>query len=388
MKFRQLLIMFLLFRLFDLAIIFLSRFFIPYLGFFPYKEIALEYNLPRILTALANFDGAHYLLIAEQGYYQYQQAFFPLYPLLIRLLSPVFPNNRLITALVISNLSFLFGLWLFRKYLLEIGNSKLDIWPLIFLMAFPTSFFFGAVYTEGLFFLLVAGTFYYLKKERSYVTAIFSFLASLTRIVGVFLVIPILITQISNLKSQNHNSKVKSFIEYLITPLAPVLGLTFYSLYLWKSTGDPLFFLHSQWAFCANRSSSIVLLPQVVYRYLHIFFTANWNFQYFIALFEFAIFAFVLSILILDLVKNLELKSVSDLSWERVGINLFSLSNLLLPTLTGTLSSIPRYALFSLSFFLFLSQLKNNMTKVVIVCIFTILHLILLGFFAQGYFIS
>ncbi|OGK15923.1 hypothetical protein A2774_02730 [Candidatus Roizmanbacteria bacterium RIFCSPHIGHO2_01_FULL_39_12c] len=388
MKFRQLLIMFLLFRLFDLAIIFLSRFFIPYLGFFPYKEIALEYNLPRILTALANFDGAHYLLIAEQGYYQYQQAFFPLYPLLIRLLSPVFPNNRLITALVISNLSFLFGLWLFRKYLLEIGNSKLDIWPLIFLMAFPTSFFFGAVYTEGLFFLLVAGTFYYLKKERSYVTAIFSFLASLTRIVGVFLVIPILITQISNLKSQNHNSKVKSFIEYLITPLAPVLGLTFYSLYLWKSTGDPLFFLHSQWAFGANRSSSIVLLPQVVYRYLHIFFTANWNFQYFIALFEFAIFAFVLSILILDLVKNLELKSVSDLSWERVGINLFSLSNLLLPTLTGTLSSIPRYALFSLSFFLFLSQLKNNLTKVVIVCIFTILHLILLGFFAQGYFIS
>ena len=119
MKFRQLLIMFLLFRLFDLAIIFLSRFFIPYLGFFPYKEIALEYNLPRILTALANFDGAHYLLIAEQGYYQYQQAFFPLYPLLIRLLSPVFPNNRLITALVISNLSFLFGLWLFRKYLLD-----------------------------------------------------------------------------------------------------------------------------------------------------------------------------------------------------------------------------------------------------------------------------
>src|SRR3989304_9578488 len=103
MVFIYILFLFIGFRLVDWLISYLAPFFIPYLGFFPYKEIAAQYNLPRFLTALANFDGAHYLLIAKNGYSQYQQAFFPLYPLLIRSLSFIFLNNYLLTALVISN---------------------------------------------------------------------------------------------------------------------------------------------------------------------------------------------------------------------------------------------------------------------------------------------
>src|SRR3989344_1173973 len=112
MSFSTVLLFFIAFRLVDWLISYLAPFFIPYLGFFPYKELALNYNLPEFLTALANFDGAHYLLIA-----QYQQAFFPLYPLLIRWLSPIFFNNHLLTALIISNISFLLGLFIFSKYL-------------------------------------------------------------------------------------------------------------------------------------------------------------------------------------------------------------------------------------------------------------------------------
>src|SRR3989338_6084990 len=117
MKFREIVILFLFFRVVDFLIVHFTQYFIPYLGFFPYKEIAAQYNLPRFLTALANFDGAHYLLIAKNGYSQYQQAFFPLYPLLIRWLSPLFFNNHLLTALIISNISFLLGLLIFSKYL-------------------------------------------------------------------------------------------------------------------------------------------------------------------------------------------------------------------------------------------------------------------------------
>src|SRR3989338_9815017 len=117
MKFRDIVILFLFFRAIDFLIAYLSQFFIPYLGFFPYKEIAENYNLPKFLTAFANFDRAHYLLIAKNGYAQYQQAFFPLYPLLIRWLSSLFLNNHLVTGLLISNLSFLVGLFIFSKYL-------------------------------------------------------------------------------------------------------------------------------------------------------------------------------------------------------------------------------------------------------------------------------
>lgn len=421
MKFRQILIIFLLFRILDIGIIFISRYFIPYLGFFPYKEIAIQYNLPKLITSFANFDGAHYLLIAKNSYTTYQQAFFPLYPLLIRWLSPIFSNNLLLTGLIISNFSFLLGLIIFSKYLkvilgrsetttpeslLDSGRPRsslarmtqrsLVIWLIIFLLTFPTSFFFGAIYTEGLFFFLLVSTLYFLKKEKYLVTSIFAIMTSLTKFVGVFLIIPVIFHIIHKLKTKKgHINFFKLLItdyRLLIAFISPILGLTFYSLYLWQSIGDPFFFLNAQWAFGAHRSSNLILLPQVYYRYLNIFLTANFNFQYFISLFEFFVFNLVLIILILDLIKNLKPASPAGglkiKNFNLIGLNLFSLVNLILPTLTGTLSSIPRYALFSLSFFLYFSQIKSILLKLTLGIIFVILHIIILSFFSQGYFIS
>ncbi|MBI2641942.1 hypothetical protein HYW87_05150, partial [Candidatus Roizmanbacteria bacterium] len=168
-----------------------------------------------------------------------------------------------------------------------------------------------------------------------------------------------------------------------------LLGLFFYSLYLFKTTGDPLFFLNSQWAFGANRASSLILLPQVYFRYFKIFLTANWNFQYFIALLEFVTFSFVFIVLLYDLNKTWQEKLRTKAgTYERLGLTLFSLINLILPTFTGTFSSIPRYALFSLSFFLVLSKNKNNLIRIVLLLIFFLFHILTLGFFAQGYFVS
>ena|SRR3989344_1295630 len=386
MRFKIIAFIFLLFSTGNLATAILAKYIIPYLGFFPYKEIAQQFNLPSFLTSFANFDGAHYLLIAKNGYTTYQQAFFPLYPLLIRWLSPLFSNNLLLTGLIISNLSFLVGLYIFSKYLkLTTNNQQLTVWVIIFLLVFPTSFFFAAVYTEGLSFLLFISTLYFLKKEKYGASSIFAILASLTKFLGVFLIIPILLTQMAKLKSQNRNLKLKASAKLLITLFSPILGLTIYSLYLWKTMGDPFFFLNSQWAFGAHRSSNIILLPQVYYRYLNIFFTANLNFQYFISLFEFFTFNFVFIILILDLIENYKLRIKN---YYFLGLNLFSLVNLLLPTLTGTFSSIPRYALFSLSFFIYLAQIKKLSLKIAIATVFVILHIIILGFFSQGYFVS
>src|SRR3989338_802593 len=219
MGFIYILFLFIGFRLVDWLISYLAPFFIPYLGFFPYKELALNYNLPEFLTALANFDGAHYLLIAKNGYAQYQQAFFPLYPLLIRWLSPIFFNNHLLTALIISNISFLLGLLIFSKYLFlchaepvsasdftnkrsrnKFGMTKnnLLIWTIIFLVTFPTSFFFGAVYTEGLFFLLFICALFFLKKDKLFLAGLFAFLATLTRLIGLFLIIFFVLKLIEN----------------------------------------------------------------------------------------------------------------------------------------------------------------------------------------------
>ena len=397
MKFKNILIIFIAFRLLDFLIIYLSRFFIPYLGFFPYKEIALQYNLPTVLTTLANFDGAHYLIIAREGYNTYQQAFFPLYPLLIRWLSPIFQNNHLLTGIIISNLAFLLGLFILNEYLVLLKYRISHIKYLImFLLAFPTSFFFEAVYTEGLFFLLVLGTLYFLKKDKLLTSALFAIMASLTKLIGVFLVIFFILKLIRNCLPAGKARKleIRNF-RLILASLSPILGITIYMIYLWFTTKDPLFFLNSQWAFGAHRSSNLIFIPQVIYRYLKIFFTAQFNFQYFISLFEFVTFIFVFWVLVLDSFRILKLKfasnlgfRISDLNYDKLGLSLFSLINLVLPTLTGTLSSIPRYALFSLTFFIYLGLIKNNYLKIFIAVLFFLLHFIMLGFFTQGYFIS
>jgi Gpi18-like mannosyltransferase len=382
--------MFLMWRGFDFLIIFFSQKIIPYLGFFPYGDQLLNFDLPSWIYSLANFDGLHYLSIARNGYAQYEQAFFPLYPILIKFLTPFFSNNQLVTGLIISNVSFLLGLIILYKYLslIFLKDKRSNILTVIFLLFFPTSFFFGAVYTEGLFFLLLITTLYFLKKENYLFVVLFAFFASLTRLVGVFLIVPMII-------HLYRSSKTKSNIKNLIL-IAPLLGLGIYCFYLYQTTGDPLFFVTSQPIFGANRSSNLILLPQVYWRYFKIFITAAHDSRFYVSIVEFLIFNFVFIVLILDLFKNLgiiNLKFNRNLrfkisNFNLLGLNLFSLANLILPTLTGTFSSIPRYSLFSLSFFIYIVQIKNNFVKYLILFTFLFLHVLLLGYFTQGYFIS
>jgi Gpi18-like mannosyltransferase len=378
MNFLLVLLLFIFWRIFDFVIIFISQKVIPYLGFFPYRDQLPGFGLPSWVSALANFDGLHYISIARNGYAQYEQAFFPLYPMLINFLTPLFSNNQLLTGLIISNVSFLIGITILAR---SYKDSK---WIIIFLLFFPTSFFFGAVYTEGLFFLLLISTFYFLKKERYLLVVVFAFLASLTRLVGVFLIIPILFHLIQKFLRLRSGQAILN-TKYLILLVSPLLGLGLYCFYLWQTTSDPFFFLTSQPIFGANRSSHLILLPQVYYRYLKIFVTAAHDSRFYVSVVEFFMFNFVFIILILDLFKNYKFKIKN---YDLIALNIFSLVNLILPTLTGTFSSIPRYSLFSISFFIYLSQIKNISIKYLILIIFIILHVLLLGYFTQGYFIS
>ena len=382
---------FLIWKILDTWIVFLSKRFIPFAGFFPYNRQLFDFGLPQLISALANFDGIHYLLIAHRGYAQWEQAFFPLYPLLIGVINPIF-HNELITGLLISNVAFLIGL-VFLFKLLKTSSSNIKRWVLIFLLAFPTSFFFSAVYTEGLFFMLFVLTLYYLKRNNYRLMTLFAMLAAMTRLIGIFLVIPIAFHLLENYQT----SKIK-YQKYILNIknlflAAPFIGLGIYCFYLWKTTGDPLFFLTSQPVFGANRSTHLIFLPQVAWRYIKIFSTASHNFQYYVSWFEFIVFFLVFTVLIFDLIKHLKftksaLWRIEIKNYDRLALNLFSFANLILPTLTGTFSSIPRYALFSVSFFIILAEIKNRSVKIAIALLFFIFHVLILSLFGLGYFIS
>ena len=181
---------------------------------------------------------------------------------------------------------------------------------------------------------------------------------------------------------QTSNFKLQINKNYLLL-LSPFLGLCTYIYYLWKTTGDPLAFFSSQTAFGAGRSTHLILLPQVLYRYAKIFLTTQWNVGYFVALLELSTFIFVFTILLVQLKDILSSKNKALL-----GLNIFSFANLLIPTFTGTLSSIPRYSLLSLSFFIYIGLLKNVRMRLLICFIFALLHVALVTLFIQGYFVS
>ncbi|MCX6706189.1 MAG: hypothetical protein NTV24_03765, partial [Candidatus Woesebacteria bacterium] len=132
--------------------------------------------------AWANFDGEHYLAIAKEGYHLAEQAFFPLYPLLIK-----FFGGGAWSGLFISNTAFFLALVGLYKLLRIDYCVKVAKLAVILLLIFPTSFYFGAVYTESIFLCFVVWSFYFYRKENYLLSGILGAFASATRVIGVIL---------------------------------------------------------------------------------------------------------------------------------------------------------------------------------------------------------
>ncbi len=353
--------------------------FVPYLGFFSYVNDMLKYGLPSFLRALSNFDGIFYIRIALKGYSQYEQAYFPLYPLLIRYVNIVV-GNPIISGVLISHAAFLGALYMLNKFLSEILRFKSKLWFFLLLLVYPTSYYFGVMYTESVFLFFLISSLYFFKKEKYLLAFLFGYLTALTRVVGIFILVPYALFFLEAVTKKHPN-----YPKFLLACMGPILALASYSYYLWKTTGDFIYFFHAQEFFGAHRSTSIILLPQVLYRYIRIFLTANHNFQYFVAVLEFIFLLFAGGVLMLEFFKLIKLKKPNFVRW---GFLSFSFINLILPTLTGTLTAIPRYSLLSLSIFFYLAEIKNKGMKLAITGGFIILHIILFAFFVQGYYVT
>src|SRR5579872_5488032 len=285
------LVAFIAWLIFDLLIVILSSKLIPYVSQFTYLPGTIDSNLPPILIrGMSNFDGVHYISIAKNGYYLWEQAFFPSYSLIIRFFSLTkIPPFYL--GLFISIICFIVSVVFIKKYFINFMPKSNLRWAFLFILSFPTSFFFHAVYTESLFLMLVLIYLYYLDNKKNINIYISGFLASLTRLVGIFLIVPLLVSYYN--KNKKNLLKFKPFVKLLVGILFSVGGLIAYMIYLARKNGDALLFIHSQTAFHANRSAGIVLFPQTYFRYIKILLTASKNFQYFVSVVEFSVFTFV-----------------------------------------------------------------------------------------------
>ncbi len=357
---------FLSWRILLFVILFLAVKFVPLQQHFLGGGMQAYLKTPW-LWAWANFDGEHYLAIAKEGYHLAEQAFFPLYPLLIKLL-----GGGVWSGLIISNASFFLALVGLYKLLRIDYSEKVIKLAVILLLIFPTSFYLGAVYTESLFLCLIIWSFYFYRKENYLLSGILGAFASATRVIGVIL-LPVYFLEL-------FLKKKLRIIHYSLF-LIPV-GLLAYMFYLYKVYGDPLMFLHALPAFGEQRSSIPILLPQVMYRYIFKILP-NLNYSYFAGTFT-TIMEFIVGILFL-------IVSVISFFKLRLSYFLFLAFGYLIPALSGSFSSLPRYVLVLFPAFILFSIWISKTSKIIKIICYTILLISLiisLSLFSRGFWLA
>ncbi len=150
--------------------------------------------------------------------------------------------------------------------------------------------------------------------------------------------------------------------------------------YLYREFSDPLYFFHVQSEFGGGiRQETVILYPQVVWRYIKILLTARpFDLKYFSYVQEFVTGTIGLILLLYSVTKT------------RLSYIIFSLLAFLLPTLTGTFSSMPRYILVCFPIFILLS-IWSEKSKIFRYTWFTISGILLLlntVLFIQGYWVA
>ncbi|OGM30540.1 hypothetical protein A2630_02155 [Candidatus Woesebacteria bacterium RIFCSPHIGHO2_01_FULL_44_10] len=357
---QKVLIIFLTSRLTFILFAFLASYFTPLVT--GYLGQQYDPALPRLAWVWANFDGMHYLSIADNGYAGDNFAFFPLYPFLINLTAYLIPISKLYLGLTISWTALLGSLILIHKIIRLDYSEKIATRALILLSFFPMAFFYQSVYAESLFLLVSTTSFYLLRKQKWFASGIFGTLALASRPFAIALLPALLIEAFPK------NKKV------FLTIFLAGLGLLAYLAYQQIAFGDFLLFQKSLVGWEQDR---VVLIPQTIYRYFKIFaapgsLQAHWvSYVEFICVFAY----FWLSFWVFKKIRK--------------SYGVFMITLMLIVTGLGTFTSVPRYLTSMFPGFLGLSVLFKNRVKFsIVLIIFLILGFIFTAYFSQGVYVA
>ncbi len=196
----------------------------------------------KIVDIHNRWDSYWYLDIVQKGYYLRGEkdianvVFFPLYPVLISTVSPLFSGNLVLSGWIVSSIFLVLSAVMLVRLTQQFHPEIDPLLPVMFLLAYPTAFILNAVYAESLFLFLSIAMVYYARKQNFPIAAVFAAFASATRIAGLFLCVLLLVEFI---QSQGFRSLFGRRVWPLV--LAPSGAFGFF-LYHWAVFGD--FFLY------------------------------------------------------------------------------------------------------------------------------------------------
>jgi len=244
--------------LFIIGMICISRILYLFVGLIYNAAADQQFGIFRLFNV---WDTGWYLNIMQNGYAdairygpQSVWAFFPVYPYSVKLFCKIIPIFSFMQgSMIISNLCTVVLSFYAVKYA-ELTKRNIDEKVLVFLIMFgPYTFYYGSVYTEALFAMLVVMHFYYCKKGKYITAGIVAAIASGTRLVGVFLVFVLIYNMCKNEFGHWSFKNVKDYVLLVLkTPLKlfSILICPFvlfsYMLYQYIILGDVWAFKNAQ----------------------------------------------------------------------------------------------------------------------------------------------
>jgi hypothetical protein len=201
-----------------------------------------------LLASLSSWDGFYYLDIAQRGYavgpvngpYP-NTVFFPLYPVLIRVVHDLTGIDWVVAAVVLSNVALAASVAVFARLGAAVVGPR-GLLAAVLLCFAPGGTAFSMVYADSLFLLASIGSFLAVERGSVRWAGVLYAIATLSRPVGILLGLPLLILALRRRGRR---------IDLLALAGGPAALLAF-AAYQGLAVGDPLAFVNGQAAWSAG----------------------------------------------------------------------------------------------------------------------------------------
>jgi len=276
------------------------------------------------------WDGGWYNLIAEYWYRnipvipvipaQQTFAFFPGFPAMIRALGLLI-GDFTISQIIIATIFGFAWIPLFQLVAEAYLDKQQALSSSVIASLFPTVFLFTSVgYSEGFFLTLVLASWVLYLRKKFFLAALLGIGASLTRPVGVVVVIPMILDGV-----------LRRQVRRVFLLASPVVAQVLWLFYGYVNTGEVFMVFEAQRYWLNRRFVSQYILPAL--------FQANPPFSFSLPFTE----AFVGLVICLVAISVLLIVKIFELDWK---LGVYSSFTFLIPVLFGNIFSYPRYLSF------------------------------------------
>ena len=214
----------------------------------------------NLITGSANWlwlfnawDSFNFGFIVAQGYHEPNYAYLPGYPLIIHFVSLVVRDPWL-AAFLVTQLFAAASIVMFQLTAEVYMPQREALYSTLLMATFPYILIFTTLsYSEAVFFFSTIAAWYFYKKGKLTTSTALAGLASITRIYGIMILLPVFL-------SMRKSKKINPY--YFITP---IVALDVWAFYCRITVGNPLASLTEESAW-VQAGMNYGLLPSMIYQ--------------------------------------------------------------------------------------------------------------------------